>query len=221
MKLDRDELPHLVVTICLEVHKQLGLGLPASAYRAAVAHELRQREVIFERDLPFVFTYKDQKIETGEQIDFVIEDMIVLTVVAQESTGGQDKEQVIARLRMTGREIGFLVNFQNPDIRNGIKRLIVGRSAPGIPYQQQPGLEGLGRTSPVGPSRLPPPRKSGSHGTIPGSSDEFPVPKTDSAKDEAKESGLPPTRDGDPDKKSDKGGSSKTDESDGSDSKEG
>lgn len=131
-----------MVTIFLEVHRRLGLGLPARCYGDAVAIELRQREVIYERDVPFNIAYDGRKIETGETIDFIIENIIVLTVVAREATGQLEKEQVNAKLRFTGMEIGFLVNFHKADLRQGIRRLVVGRSAPEVPHRREPGLQG-------------------------------------------------------------------------------
>jgi len=167
MKLDKEELPHFLVTVCLEVHKRLGVGLPAQAYRDAVAIELKHREILFEKDVPFTFDYKEKTVDTGEKIDFIVEDLIILSLVAKKPGGQDDKERVNARLRLTGKEIGFLVNFQNSDLRQGIKRLIVGDAAPEMPHRTEPGLQGLTR-SPVPlakPGKIPEPKSGSARGS--------------------------------------------------------
>ena len=160
MKLDAEDLPHLVVTSCLEVHRRLGLGLPALAYREGLAVELTQREILFERDRPFVVSYGDTMIETGEVIDFIVEDLVLLSIVARDETGQLEKEQVNARLRSTGKGIGFLVNFHKADLRQGIRRMMIGSSAPEVPYTREQGVRGLSRPASL-PPRKPRPEEAG------------------------------------------------------------
>ncbi len=131
----QEELPHIVVGACMEVHKHLGHGLGAGAYRDCLAHELRLREIVFERDAPFRFDFKGARIEAGEKLDFVVEGAILVKVEACSELLPEHKAQLNSLLRLSGYECGFLVNFGAEKLRDGIKRLIVSESEPPVHYR--------------------------------------------------------------------------------------
>lgn len=136
MKLDAQELPHVIAGACLEVHRHLGPGLDATAYKACLAHELRMKEIVFDQDAPLHIRYKGHDVPTTTRIDFVVEKLIVLSVKSVDALLPVHKEELKNHLRLTAIETGFLVNFNVPHLRvNGIKRIIVSSSAPSLPYR--------------------------------------------------------------------------------------
>ena len=111
MKLDVHELPHVVAGSCLEVHRHLGPGLDVSCYKACLAHELRMREILFQMDAPMSINYKGMAVSGQATLDFLVEDLIVVQVLAVETLLPVHKEALKNHLRLTGFETGFLLIF--------------------------------------------------------------------------------------------------------------
>jgi GxxExxY protein len=134
MELSKEELPHVIVGAAMEVHKHLGPGLHAGAYRECLAFELRMREIIFKRDVPLKLDYKGHSVDGAGMIDFIVEDLMIIRVLAAEKIEPLEKVKLTNFLRLTGLESGFLMNFDVEKLRDGIKRMIVSKDAPTIPY---------------------------------------------------------------------------------------
>lgn len=140
MKLDVHELPHVVAGSCLEVHRHLGPGLDAASYQACLAHELRMREILFQQDAPMTISYKGMAVAGTTTLDFVVENLIVIQVMAVDELLPVHKEALKNHLRLTGYETGFLVNFNVAHLReNGLKRIIVSSSEPKLPFTKADG----------------------------------------------------------------------------------
>ncbi len=139
VKLDLQEIPHLLVSACLEVHKQLGPHLMLDAYKECLAHELNMRELLFARDVPVEIRYKGRTVPAAFKFDFIVEQLVVIDVQAfpegDISIKDNHKERVTTFLKLSGHETALLVNFHALDIRQGIKRLIVSESAPSVRYK--------------------------------------------------------------------------------------
>ena len=140
MQLTKEELPHLVVGACMEVHKELGPGFALEAYREALAHELRMREVIFKKDASLPLHYKGMEIKTEATLDFVIEDIVVLRLLAASNLDSLEKEILASQLRMAGIETGLIVNFWVEKFRDGVKRIIVSNKEPNVHFREAVGF---------------------------------------------------------------------------------
>ena len=136
MKLDEQELPHVLAGVFLDVHRHVGPGLHADAYKACVAHELRMREIIFQKDVPIGLAYKGLEIPVAGTHDFIVEDIVLINVVAVDAILPLHKTILQNHLRICGRRTGFLVNFNVPLLRDGgIKRIIVSNSEPALRFK--------------------------------------------------------------------------------------
>ncbi|MBP7949512.1 MAG: GxxExxY protein [Verrucomicrobiales bacterium] len=135
MNLDRQELPHIIVGACMEVHRHLGPGLNADAYKECLAHELRMREVLFARDHKVDVCYKERWVEGVCRLDFLVENEVVVDVSCIDGLREPDKARMRNYLRLTGYEVGLLINFNVADLRGGIKRIIVSAAAPTLRYR--------------------------------------------------------------------------------------
>lgn len=122
----------------MEVHRHLGPGLMVEAYRDCLALELRMKEIVFQRDAALPFTYKGVRVETGISVDFLIEKSVVLTVQAVDAFTNDHKNRLKNLLRLTGYEVGLLVNFNVDNLRDGVKRIIVSEQPPALHYRQEP-----------------------------------------------------------------------------------
>ena len=135
MDIAKEELPHIIVGACMEVHQSLGPGLFADAYRACLAKELQLREIMFKRDVPLHFEFKGQRVDCAAELDFVVEGSMLLKVVSAEKLLPRHKAELNNYLRLTGLESGFLINFNVEKLRDGVKRLIVSEEAPSVHYR--------------------------------------------------------------------------------------
>lgn len=139
MKIDLQELPHILVTSFLEVHKAVGPDLVRDAYLECVAQELLMREIFYDRNVAVAIDYKGRRIPNAFQFDFVVEHLVAVDVQTfpedHLDLKERHKERLNTMLRLSGLETGFLVNFRSPDLRKGIKRLIVSGETPAVRYR--------------------------------------------------------------------------------------
>jgi GxxExxY protein len=122
----------------MEVHRHLGPGLMPEAYRDCLALELRMKEIVFLRDTTLPFFYKGQKVESGIKADFLVEKSVIVTVESVDGFTVWHKNRLKNQLRLTGYEVGLLVNFNVDNMRDGVKRIIVAEQPPMLHYRQEP-----------------------------------------------------------------------------------
>ena len=117
-----EQIATQAVDSIFEVHKELGPGLLETAYEAALCHELTLRKINFERQKPVPVVYKGFTLKVGFRIDVLVEDTVVLELKSVEALLPIHDAQLINYLRLTDKPVGFLVNFNVPRIKEGIKR---------------------------------------------------------------------------------------------------
>ena len=125
MELNKEELPHIIMGACMEVHKNLGNAMDLAAYKDCLAVEFRMREIFFKRDHDLTFEYKGYRVESSATIDFIVEDLVMISILTVERLEQVHRHQLAAHLRLSGLETGLLVNFRAEKLRDGFKRLIV------------------------------------------------------------------------------------------------
>jgi GxxExxY protein len=115
-----------VVDAMLKVHRALGPGLLESTYQACLAHELRCRgiEVCCEVSLPV--RYDGIEIEAGYRIDMLVAECIIIENKSVQAIAPIHEAQLLTYLKLSGRRLGFLVNWNVPLIKDGIKRMVNG-----------------------------------------------------------------------------------------------
>jgi len=119
-----DELSKEIVDACITVHKLMGPGLLESVYELCLFKELELRNisVINQKIIPLI--YKGFELSKDYKIDLLVEDEIVLELKAVEEILPIHEAQVISYLKLADKRLGFLVNFNVPLMKNGIKRFV-------------------------------------------------------------------------------------------------
>ena len=120
-----NQLTHAIIGAAIEVHKQLGPGLLESAYEECLARELTLRNIKFERQKPLPVVYKDVKLDYGYRLDFLVEGRVVLELKAVESLAPIHEAIMLTYLRLSGCQIGLLINFHTQILKDGIKRFVL------------------------------------------------------------------------------------------------
>ena len=120
-----DEVARAVVDAAFRVHQVLGPGLLESVYETCLAHELKQRgqPVVTQVSLPVV--YEGVCLDAGLRLDMLVADSVIVEVKSVDKMNPVYDAQLLTYLKLTGRRVGLLVNFNVPVIRDGIKRIVL------------------------------------------------------------------------------------------------
>ncbi len=115
-----------IVDAAMKVHTALGPGLLESAYEGCLKHELTRRglKVLSQVTLPVI--YDGVKIDVGYRIDLLVEDAVIVELKAVEKLTSLNEAQLLSYLKLSGRKLGLLINFNVEHLKNGIKRIANG-----------------------------------------------------------------------------------------------
>ena len=117
-----NELTHAIIGAAIEVHRQLGPGLLESAYEECLARELTVRGLGYQRQKAVPVVYKEVKLECGYRMDILVEDRIVLELKSVEALNPVHEATILTYLRLSGRSLGLLINFNVAILKDGIHR---------------------------------------------------------------------------------------------------
>ena len=109
------------------VHKALGPGLLESVYERALAIELKESGLFFERQREIPVRYKGRVIEKAFYADIIVENKVILELKSVQRLESVHAKQLLTYLKLSGVKLGFLINFNEELLKNGIKRIINGR----------------------------------------------------------------------------------------------
>jgi len=123
----REELEKLasqVVDAAFAVHCELGPGLLESAYETALCRELNLRHIPFEHQKAMPVHYKGTALDCGYRIDLLVDGAIVIELKALDELAPIHEAQLFTYLKLTGCQLGFLINFNVRLIKHGIRRVV-------------------------------------------------------------------------------------------------
>ncbi len=119
-----NDLTGQVIGAAIEVHKHLGPGLLESAYEECLCHELRLKGIAHERQKPLPINYKQVRLDCGYRLDVVVEGRIILELKSCEKVEDIHKAQLLTYLKLSGINLGLILNFNVPIMREGIFRVV-------------------------------------------------------------------------------------------------
>jgi GxxExxY protein len=119
------ELTEAIIGAAIEVHRILGPGLLESTYEDCLCHELSLRGLSFNHQVPLPVVYKGISLDCGYRIDVVVEDTVILELKAVEQMLPVHEAQLLTYLRLTGKRVGLLINFNVPVLKDGIIRRVL------------------------------------------------------------------------------------------------
>lgn len=122
-----NEITGTIVNSAMRVHSLVGPGLLESAYQACLAHELRLRGMAVATQVGLPVVYEGVKLELGYRMDLVVENRVIVEVKAVEAIHPIHEAQLLSYMRLSGINVGLLINFHVLHLRDGIKRMVDGR----------------------------------------------------------------------------------------------
>lgn len=125
LSVKEESIAKKIVDAAYAVHKTLGPGLLERVYEVCFCHELSKRGLKFLRQVDIPIVYDGLTFDEGLRLDVFVEDMIICELKAVDDIKPVWEAQLLSHLKLTGNRLGFLINFNVPLIRNGIRRIIL------------------------------------------------------------------------------------------------
>ncbi len=117
-----EELCRIIVDCAYKVHSTLGPGLLEKIYEACFCYELSKRNISFKRQQVLGITYDNLIFDEGLKLDVLVEDLIICEFKAVEIVNPIWQAQVLSHLKLTKLHVGFILNFNVPIMKTGIRR---------------------------------------------------------------------------------------------------
>ena len=120
------EVSHAVITAAMRVHSELGPGLLECAYQACLHHELSEAGIRSAVQVGLPVVYRGVKLELGYRMDFLVEDLVIVEIKSVDAISPVHQAQIISYLKLSGKSLGLLINFNVVHLKDGIKRFVNG-----------------------------------------------------------------------------------------------
>jgi GxxExxY protein len=117
----------LIITSAMKVHSALGPGLLESAYEACLMRELRKQGERVSNQVILPIIYDGEVIELGYRMDILVADLVVVELKCVETIRPIHEAQLLSYMRLSGKQVGLLINFHVVHLRDGIKRMVDGK----------------------------------------------------------------------------------------------
>lgn len=121
-----EDITQRILNAAIKVHSALGAGMLESAYHACLQYQFIADGLQFEHQVRLPIIYQGVRLDAGYRIDFLVENCIIVEVKAVEKLLPLHLAQVLSYLKLSGRQVGLLINFNVPHLRQGIRRVVNG-----------------------------------------------------------------------------------------------
>ena len=125
-RLSAQEVSHAIITAAMKVHSELGPGLLESAYQACLQHELQQAGLQAATQVGLPVVYRGVRLEIGYRMDLVVEGLVIVEIKSVDAISPIHQAQIISYLKLSGKSLGLLINFNAVHLKDGIRRFVNG-----------------------------------------------------------------------------------------------
>lgn len=119
-----EEITGKIIEAAMKVHTALGPGLLESACEACLLFELHRRHLKAASQIELPVVYEKVRIDVGYRIDLLVEDSVIVELKAVEKVLPIHHAQLLSYLKLSGKKVGLLINFNVEHLRDGIKRMV-------------------------------------------------------------------------------------------------
>ena len=123
MKLN--DLTYEIIGCAYKVHSNLGPGLLESTYEVCLEYELINKDLKVLRQVALPVVYEGIKLDAGYRIDLMVNNSVIIEIKSVDMLAPIHTAQLLTYLKLSGKKLGLLINFNETDLKNGIKRLIL------------------------------------------------------------------------------------------------
>jgi GxxExxY protein len=122
---ETEALGRQALDAAFQVHSNLGPGLLESTYELCLSYELESHGIQVARQLPLPVIYQNRKLDSGYRVDLMLESKVVVEIKSVEALIPLHHAQLLTYLRLSGCRLGFLMNFNVIQLKDGLKRLVL------------------------------------------------------------------------------------------------
>lgn len=120
-----EQIASAIVDSAYTVHNSLGPGLLENVYEVCLCHELTKRGMKNRRQVIVPIVYDNITFDEGLRLDVLVEELVICELKAVEKMNPTFMAQLLTQLKLTEKRLGFLINFNVPKIKDGIKRVVL------------------------------------------------------------------------------------------------
>ena len=120
-----NDITYKIIGAAIEIHKQVGPGLLESAYEASLAYDLKEMGFDVKTQHPLPFLYKEIKMEVGYRLDLLVNNLVIVEIKSVEHLAPVHHAQTLTYLKLSGKELALLINFNTARLVDGIHRFII------------------------------------------------------------------------------------------------
>ncbi len=120
------DLTERIIGCAIRVHKELGPGLLESAYEKCLAFELVESGLVVETQKALPINYRQVVLDCGYRIDLLVNDLVVVELKAVDKLLPIHHAQLLSYLKLSGRKLGLLINFNVDWLKDGVRRIANG-----------------------------------------------------------------------------------------------
>ena len=124
IRISANEVSHAIITAAMKVHTELGPGLLESTYTACLQYELRQAGIRSATQVALPVVYHGVKLELGYRMDLMVEELVVVEIKSVDAVSPVHQAQLLSYLKLSGKSIGLLINFNVVHLKDGIRRFV-------------------------------------------------------------------------------------------------
>jgi len=122
---ETEKIVTAIMDAAFKVHRTLGPGLLESVYEACLVRELELQGVKVERQVAVPVEYEGMKLDAGLRLDLLVADQVVVELKAVEKMNPLFEAQLLTYLKLTGKRVGLLINFNVDKLKDGFKRMVI------------------------------------------------------------------------------------------------
>lgn len=119
-----NQITEKILSCAFKVHTVLGPGLLESAYEECLFYEIKKSQLHVEKQKSLPLVYFEVKLDAGYRIDLLVENKVIVELKSVEAINDVHLAQVLTYLKLSGCEVGLLINFNVKSLKNGIRRVI-------------------------------------------------------------------------------------------------
>jgi len=119
-----EDIARLIVHSAIKVHKALGPGLLESVYQKCLTYELRKAGLEIECEVSLPVKYEEINIDLGFRVDMLVNNLIIVENKTVEKLTPIHEAQLLTYLKLTQLRLGFLLNWNEVLIKDGIRRMV-------------------------------------------------------------------------------------------------
>ena len=127
---EEEEIGRQIVDVAVQIHRRVGVGLLETVYEVILAYELGRKGLQVERQVPVQITYEGLRFVEGFRVDLIVEDKVIVELKCVQRLDDAHRKQLLTYLRQADKKLGYLLNFGEALMKQGIVRIVNRLSEP-------------------------------------------------------------------------------------------